>query len=76
MIIAEIKEKIAEKLKTANDELVLEEVYRLLDNEQGQSVIVTEELKQAVAEGMTDYKAGKTVSHEELKEEIRKWLTQ
>jgi hypothetical protein len=73
MMVSEIKEKIAEKLKSTNDEVILEEVYRLLQ-EENSIIKLSDGLKTAINEGWDDVKSGHVVSHEDLKNEIKKWL--
>jgi predicted transcriptional regulator len=73
MMVSEIKEKIAEKLKSTNDEVILEEVYRLLQ-EENSIIKLSDDLKTAINEGWDDVKRGNVVSHEDLKNEIKKWL--
>ena len=54
-----------EKLKTQPDEAPLDVINRLLDYFEDDDYI-DEETEEAIKEGLEEYKAGKSISHEEL----------
>lgn len=54
-----------EKLKTRPDEAPVDVINRLLDYFEDDDFI-DEETESAIIEGLEDYKAGKSISHEDL----------
>ena len=71
------KELIAEKLKTIQDESVLNEILEMvnLEAELDQEVVaLTPEQKLAIQVGLDDIKNGHTSSNDQVNQEIEEWL--
>ena len=76
MSATELKLEIIKKLTAIEDELVLEEIYRLVAAESemdGLYNLSGEEIK-SIQAGLEDAKAGRVYSHAEAKEMVKEWL--
>ncbi len=72
-----IREKLIEKILLIDDNVVLNELLRIVDLElelAGDSIELSEDQKDFVEEGLKEYKKGKTLSHNEAKRRTEEWL--
>ena len=73
------KETILKKLQSTTDEQLIEEVYDILySNEEIKSIPVanfSEELQNKISRALDDYKSGRYITHEQMKQKVAKWLT-
>ena len=76
MSATELKLEIIKKLTVIEDELLLEEIYRLVASEsevEGIYNLSDEEIK-SIQAGLEDAKAGRVYSHAEAKQMVKGWL--
>ena len=66
MSSTELKLQIISKITTITDELILEEIYRLVNRESGMDSVyrLTDAERNAIAEGLEDVKEGRVYSSE------------
>lgn len=73
------KETILQKLQTTTDEQLIEEIYELLHPDQAiKSIPVSnlpEELQNKINRALNDYKNGRYITHEQMKQKVEQWLT-
>jgi predicted transcriptional regulator len=76
MSLAELKLQIINKVSSITDELILEEVYKLvcIESEMDSLYRLTEIERGAVAEGLDDVKEGRVYSSEAAENLLKKWL--
>ena len=76
MLSKEMKQELIDKINSTKDENILEEVYRILDGnfEENDMVVLTDEQKESINQGIKDIEQGKFLSNEEANSEIEKWL--
>lgn len=76
MNIEEQKEIIIQRIKAMDDEQVIREVYEILNASEHhqQAIPLSAEQEWIVNESVTQYKAGKFISQDELEEKIDQWL--
>lgn len=74
--ITDLKQKLILQINQSQDELLLEEVYRLLIGDEDVSSILdlTTEQKQAVEEAQEQYRKGQFLSQQDADNEIDEWL--
>ncbi len=72
----EIKKRLINKIKSSKNQLLLEEIYRLLELEYDNFEILELSVgqKNAIRKGQLDIKKGKTLSNEQANAEIDQWL--
>jgi len=79
MNIRDKKENILQELQSTNDEQLIEEVYELLyPNEAVKSISVSDlpdELQIKINRALDDYKNGRYITHEQMKQKVAQWLT-
>jgi hypothetical protein len=79
MSIKDKKEAILNKLQSTNDEELIDEVYDLLNaNDSIQEIKINnlpEELRNKIMRGLEDYKNGRYITHEQMKQKVNEWLT-
>ena len=79
MTIRDKKEDILQKLQSTNDEQLIEEVYELLHpNEAIKSIPVSdlpEELQNKISRALDDYRNGRYITHEQMRQKVEQWLT-
>ncbi len=79
MNIRDKKEDILQKLQLTTDEQLIEEVYELLyTNEAIKSISISnlpEELQNKINRALDDYRNGRYITHEQMKQKVRQWLT-
>ena len=76
MSIIELRKQIIEKLDSIEDEVILKEIYDIINLESGIDLVykLTEEEKKAIDAGLKDIRDGKIVSSEKANDLIRGWL--
>ncbi|MGC1240736.1 MAG: hypothetical protein WA874_04065 [Chryseosolibacter sp.] len=76
MSSTELKLQIISKITTITDELILEEIYRLVNRESGMDSVyrLTDAERNAIAEGLEDVKEGRVYSSEAAENMIKEWL--
>jgi len=76
MLTKEMKQELIDKINSTKDDSLLEEVYRIIDInfEENDMVILTDEQKESINQGIKDIDEGKFLSNEEANSEIEKWL--
>jgi hypothetical protein len=76
MSVTELKLQIISKITAIEDELVLEEIYRLVTIESEMDAIyrLSDEERKAVQVGLDDIKAGRVYSSEAADKMIKEWL--
>ncbi len=76
MSAAELKLEIINKVSSINDELILEEIHRLIDLESGMDSIyrLSDEEKKAIEIGRKDIQEGRLYTSEQADTMIKEWL--
>ena len=75
MTTAERKKKLIASINNTDNDLILEDLQRILEFESNNEVyILSHEQKLALAESRADYKNGNYISDEEINVKIDKWL--
>jgi predicted transcriptional regulator len=76
MSTLEMKKELIEKIQSTNDEVLLEEVYRLLEinNEEIDTIILSDYQKAKINAGIKDMETGNFLSNEDANKEIEEWL--
>lgn len=76
MLTKEMKQDLIDKIKATKDENILEEVYRILEvgTQEVEMIVLTNEQKDSIDEGITDIENGKYLSNEEANREMEEWL--
>ena len=73
------KKDIIQTLQSTNDAQLIEEVYELLyPNEAIENMSIKnlpEELQIKINRALDDYKSGRYISHDQMKQKIEQWLT-
>ena len=76
MSSTELKLQIISKITSITDELILEEIYRMvnLESEMDSVYRLTDAERSAIAEGLKDVKEGRVYSSEAAENMIKEWL--
>ncbi|MFZ2906037.1 MAG: hypothetical protein WAZ98_07545 [Cyclobacteriaceae bacterium] len=76
MSATELKLQIINKVSSINDELILEEIYRLINIESEMDSIyrLSDEEKKAIELGLKDIKEGRVYTSEQADNMIKEWL--
>jgi len=76
MSATELKLQIINKVTSITDELILEEIYRLvnLESEMDSIYRLSDDERKAVETGLTDVKEGRIYSSEAAENMIKEWL--
>jgi hypothetical protein len=76
MSSTELKLQIINKVSSITDELILEEIYKLVSVESEMDSIyrLTDTERSAVVEGLKDVKGGRVYSSEAAENMIKEWL--
>jgi hypothetical protein len=76
MTTSEIKSKLIDKIKTTEDQDLLQEIYRLIETETEdlEPLILSSEQKKKIVQGEKDIKEGKYLSDKQANDEIDEWL--
>ncbi len=73
------KENILQKLQSTNDEQLIEEVYELLyPNEAIRNIPINDlpaDLQVKINRALDDYRNGRYITHEQMKQKVKRWLT-
>ena len=79
MNIKDKKEDILQELRSTTDEQLIDEVYELLyPNEAVENISMSnlpEELQNKISRALDDYKNGRYITHEQMKQKVDQWLT-
>lgn len=76
MSVTELKLQIINKITTIEDELILEEIYKLVDLESGMDSVyrLTVDERNAIDVGLKDIKENRVYSSEAADNMIKEWL--
>jgi len=76
MSVTELKLRIINKITTIEDELILEEIYKLVDLESGMDSVyrLTVDERKAIDVGLKDIKENRVYSSEAADNMIKEWL--
>jgi len=76
MSVTELKLQIINKITAIEDELILEEIFRLVDRESEMDSVyrLTDDERKAVDLGFKDIKEGRVYSSEAADNMIKEWL--
>lgn len=76
MFTDQMKQELIDKIKSIEDENVLEEVYRILKVGTGEQemIILSSDQKDAINKGIKDIEDGNYLSDTEANREIEEWL--
>lgn len=76
MSVSELKLQIINKISAIEDELILEEIYKLVDMESGMDAVyrLTDDERKAIETGLKDIKENRVYSSEAADNMIREWL--
>lgn len=79
MNATEKKHEILQALASTNDDSLIEEVYQLIHPEQQVEQINMEtlpiDLQGKIQNALEDYKAGRYITQEQMKQKVHQWLT-
>jgi predicted transcriptional regulator len=77
MSTVELRRKLIEKIQKTENEVLLEEVYRLLEleTEDIERYKLTDEQRKAISEGRLQIKNGKFLTDDQANNEIDEWLS-
>ncbi|HOZ78703.1 MAG TPA: hypothetical protein PLY34_11950 [Ferruginibacter sp.] len=79
MSINEKRNEVLLALNNTKDEALIEEVYELLHPEQSVTDIEIEDLpeplQQKISKALEDYKSGNYITHQQMSEKLKQWLT-
>lgn len=72
------KDTIIQKLQSTTDEQLIEEIYEVLyPDEEIKSIPVDNlpiELQNKINRALDDYKSGRYITHEQMKQKVEQWL--
>lgn len=76
MTAKELKKKLIHKIDLSENNELLEEMYRLIANEEADTNIydLSEQQLKAVEEGQLQYKNGEFLTEEQADKDIEEWL--
>ena len=76
MSVTELKLRIINKITAIEDELILEEIFKLVDMESEMDSVyrLTDPERKAIAIGLEDVKEGRVYSSEAAEHMIKEWL--
>jgi hypothetical protein len=78
MTINEKKQNIINSVKDSSDELLIDEVYNLLNAEDALTDVdldkVPQELQLKLFRAIEDYKEGRYITNDQMKQKIQQWL--
>lgn len=76
MSVTELKLQIINKVSSITDELILEEIYKLvnLESEMDSIYRLTNNERSAITEGLNDVKEGRVYSSEGAEKMMKEWL--
>jgi hypothetical protein len=75
MTSIELKKKLIGKINQTHNNEILEEMYRLIENEETDSIYeLSDEQRKAVEEAQQQFKNGQFLNSEQADKEIEEWL--
>ncbi|MEI6765628.1 MAG: hypothetical protein WCM76_08300 [Bacteroidota bacterium] len=76
MTVFELKQRLIQKINHTKNNRILEEVYRLLENEEtdNTSFPLSDEQKNAIAESQVQYRNGQIITGEQADKDVDEWL--
>ncbi len=76
MAVSGLKQKLIGKINQTEDSGILEEMYRLIVNEEteGSIYVLSDEQRNAVEEAQQQFKNGQFLNSEQADKEIKEWL--
>lgn len=75
MTTVEIKKKLIKRINDSENELLLEEIFRLMEGDDPNGIMyLSDDQKATVREGQEDYRLGRIISQEDLDREVDEWL--
>ena len=76
MTTLDIKNRLIKRIKSTENQDILQEIYRLLDFDQDdlEPLMLTKEQQVAVKKGLQDIKKGKYMTDRQANTEISRWL--
>ncbi len=76
MLTNEMKQELIDKIKSTQDENILEEIYRILEigTSEPEMIVLSNEQKNSIDQGIKDIEDGNYLSNEEANRGIDKWL--
>jgi 5,10-methylene-tetrahydrofolate dehydrogenase/methenyl tetrahydrofolate cyclohydrolase len=75
MTTVEIKKKLIKRINDSENELLLEEIFRLMEGDDPDGIMyLSDDQKATVREGQEDYRLGRIISQEDLDREVDEWL--
>ncbi len=76
MAVSGLKQKLIGKINQTEDSGILEEMYRLIVNEETEGSIyaLSDEQRNAVEEAQQQFKNGQFLNSEQAEKEIKEWL--
>ncbi|NHB69901.1 hypothetical protein [Perlabentimonas gracilis] len=75
MTTVEIKKKLIKRINDSENELLLEEIFRLMEGDDPDGIMyLSDDQKASVREGQEDYRQGRVISQEDLDREVDEWL--
>jgi len=73
------KEDILQRLQSTTDEQLIEDVYELVHaDEEVKSIQISSlppELQNKITRALDDYKNGRYITHDQMKQKVEQWLT-
>ncbi len=77
MTTNQLKKLLISKIDDTNDDELLKAVYKILDfnSTAGGTLILSNEQKTSIKEGLEQIEEGNVISDEELEKEIDEWLS-
>ncbi|KAA9040698.1 hypothetical protein FW778_01260 [Ginsengibacter hankyongi] len=79
MTIRDKKQDILQKLQSTTDEQLIEEIYELLyPNEAIKNIPISDlpdDLQVKINRALDDYRNGRYITHEQMKQKVKQWLT-
>ena len=73
------KEDILQRLQSTTDEQLIEDVYELVHADEEVKSIQIEnlppELQNKITRALDDYKNGRYITHDQMKQKVEQWLT-
>ena len=74
MKTTELKSKLIKRINKLEDDLLLEEINRLIENEESEIYCFTDEESKSIEEAREQYTKGEFLSNEEANKEVDEWL--
>ena len=76
MTVFELKKRLITRINRTDNNGLLEEMFRLIENEEADFTVyeLSRQQKSAIEEAQEQYKKGETLSNEQANSEIDEWL--